>query len=241
MKIVVMGGQGAVGSAFMELAQGKAEATSYDLKGDLKVGFKADVLHVCIPYSLRFVTDVKAVMHIYEPDVVIVHSTVPVGTTRQIGLNACHAPVRGQHNNLLEGLKTFSMPLGSVSNWGERRAFKHLVCLGILVDMWKSPEETELAKLLCLSRYLNDLAFYQNAERLCRAMGVDRSILPKWTETYNAGYEGLDKSKMRPDLDFPDGVVGGACVIPVSKILADQTKDELTLRNLDIFNQLAVA
>lgn len=41
---------------------------------------RADAMHVAIPYSDEFVATVKSYILLYRPSVVIVHSSVPVGT-----------------------------------------------------------------------------------------------------------------------------------------------------------------
>jgi hypothetical protein len=101
------------------------------------------------------------------------------------------------------------------------------------VEQMESSDATELCKLLCLSRYLNDIAFYQTTDGLCNKFYVNRSFVNEWNKTYNIGYKGT--KWVRPILDFPGGKVGGHCVMPVSKMLAEQTGDGFLQRNIDLF------
>lgn len=231
-KCIVMGGRGQVGSALASVLGNVNEIHILDVDERPKVD-GVDFLHVCIPWSEDFISNVVNAQVDYHPKVTIIHSTVPVGTTRKIGYKSVHSPVRGQHDDLKASLIRFTKYMGGDQSVVESAA-NHLRNSGIRVAVLGSSEETELAKLLCLSRYLNDLAWYENASRLCEEFGVDRKIVKDWTLSYNEGYG--EKYK-RPDFDFPDGKVGGHCVIPVSEILFNQTKDGFTGRNLSMFKE----
>lgn len=138
MKIGILG-FGEIGKAIHELylkkppnamfAMGKVHSLSIkDL--DIDDGIQdCDYLHVCIPYSDNFVDQICECIEKETPKNVIIHSTVQVGTTRKImeksGLiNICHAPVRGVHPNLREGLRTFPMYIGFDENRHDTEATK---------------------------------------------------------------------------------------------------------------------
>jgi hypothetical protein len=232
--LIVMGGKGHVGSAVTEVLADAGFRVSVLDKGVRPEEVFGDViLHVCIPYSNKFIGAVKAEIKRYSPVLVIVHSTVPVGTTRKLGTMAVHSPVRGQHNDLKSGLRSFTKYVGSQDREHEQKAVKHLVGMGLNVETFITPEETELAKLLCLARYQNDLSYYETAYRICSDFGVSPGIVKRWTASYNVGY--ADKSFVRPDLEFPHGKIGGHCVMQVSKMLYDQTKNPWLKKNLDLF------
>ena len=62
-----------------------------------------DVLNICIPYTESFVRDVKHYIYGIQPGLVIIHSTVPPGTTDEISTDypqVVHSPVRGVHPHL---------------------------------------------------------------------------------------------------------------------------------------------
>lgn len=238
-KVVVLGGMGSVGRALVTILSSKNDVyvdDLFDKTPDVKGGV---FLHVCLPYSDSFVNTVVAKAFAYEANAVIVHSTVPMGKTRkimelvsgQLKASVFHAPVRGQHSDLEHGLRAFKMPIGGFGEPG--LVLNHLKSSGISCELWKSAEETELAKLLCLSRYLNTLAWYENASGICSKFGIDRTIVQKWTNSYNDGYYSTNYS--RENLQFPNGKVGGTCVMPVSKMLYEISGDEFTLRNIKTF------
>ena len=237
MNVIVMGGLGQIGKALANILDDHNHSVYIiDKKDDilepperLKYGF----LHVCIPHSENFLTAVRNAVRKYEPEFVVVHSTVPVGTTRRIGYFAAHSPVRGQHPHLEEGVQKFVKYVGAHHPKTREAVVAHLRGLRLTVRAWDKPEDTELAKLLCLSRYLNDLAFYETAFKSCQKFKVAPVRMLEWTWTYNDGYAGT--KYVRPELTFPMGKVGGHCVIPVSKMLSNQTQYRFFRKNLDVF------
>jgi hypothetical protein len=235
MKVIVMGGLGQVGSALAGILEDhRCRVYILDKKEDFRPPKgNVEFLHVTVPWHDKFVETVKRVKHEYQPKWIIVHSTVPVGTTRKIGYNAIHSPVRGQHDDLEHGLQRFMKYVAGVTEEGTKAAYTHLKTAGIPAEKWTSPEETELNKLLCLSRYLNDLAFYETAFRISKKFKVSPARMIQWTYSYNDGY--ANSKYTRPEFTFPMGVVGGHCVMPVSKILANQTQDAWLRRNIKLF------
>lgn len=236
MKTIVMGGLGQVGKAIANIIDRHGEKAAI-LDKDFRpaVWSKFDVLHVCIPYSKDFVKIVKAEIFRYKPKLTIVHSTVPVGTTRKLGPMTAHSPVRGQHDRLEESLMRFVKYVGGTTKKAGTLAAEHLHGNGFPAYMLGKPEDTELLKLLCLSRYLNDLAFYETAYQLCIDYKVSPAFMLNWTDSYNDGYEGT--KYIRPRFDFPRGKVGGHCVMAVSKMLAEQTGDKWLERNIALFEK----
>jgi hypothetical protein len=231
-KVVVLGGMGSVGRALVTVLAKDNDVFIQDKKLSETHNITRCILHVSIPYSDVFVREVIDSIMYFQPIVTILHSTIPVGTTRSIReKDIFHAPVRGQHSDLEGGLRKFKMPVAGFGDHGA--VLSHLTNSGIPCELWTSPEETELAKLLCLSRYANTLAWYENADKICKKFGVDRSIVQKWTNSYNDGYFGTPYQ--RENLIFPNGKVGGTCVLPVTKMLQAQTGDEFTLRNIKLF------
>jgi len=236
LNVIVMGGMGQVGKALVKMLD-KNETRAYIL--DKKGGFypseilEYEFMHVTIPYTDYFFEAVRNAISKYNPRYVVVHSTVPVGTTRRIGSFAAHTPVRGQHNNLEDGMKRFVKYVGAHNPKTLNAVGTHLINSGFLIELWRKPEETELMKMLCLTRYLSDLSFYEVGFKACRRFGVAPSRLLQWTNTYNDGYRGT--KWQRPELTFPRGKVGGHCVLPVSKMLANQVQYGWLKKNIQLF------
>lgn len=233
IKCIVMGGLGQVGSALVKILSRKFSVEVLD-KNRVPKNL-CDFLHVSIPWGEEFMLAVQEAIEAYEPKWVIIHSTVPVGTTRKMGINVVHSPVRGQHDDLEGSLRRFVKYLGCQTREAEREIKGHLKTAGFSVELMPSPESTELCKLLCLSRYLNDIAFYETAGKICQKYDVRKTLVNDWNKTYNFGYKG--SKWVRPILDFPESMVGGHCVMPVSKILAEQTGDEWLKKNIALFEK----
>jgi len=232
-----MGGMGSVGKALVSILSKNNTVYIDDLVVGRPDAEKIDYLHVSIPYGSKFISDVIDCISFYRPENVIVHSTVPVGTTRVLFekfgkmIPFAHAPIRGQHSELEKSIRNFTMPVSASSHMAD--FMTHMYKSGIVTENWDTFEETELAKMLCLSRYLNDLAFMQSADDICQFFGINRDVVTKWTKTYNEGYKGTNYK--RPVFSFPNGVVGGTCVIPVSSMLQEQSKSDFILRNIKLF------
>jgi hypothetical protein len=199
-----------------------------------------EYLHVCIPYSDDFVDQVCECIEQENPKNVIIHSTVQVGTTRKIMekselINICHAPVRGVHPNLFEGLRTFPMYLGYDKTQHEP-PFEFInetkILLSILdvktkiVDKF---ETSELAKIASTTYYGMCIAFHGEMQSLCSEMGLNfEDVMTEWNKEYNRGYTKLGmENVVRPVLNPPSGKIGGHCVIPNAKLLQEYVYNDV--------------
>src|SRR5574343_123027 len=87
-------------------------------------GVKRPILHICFPYSRKFVRQVRKYIAQYNPDLIIIHSTVKVGTSEKIG--AVYSPIRLVHPNLIEGIRTFVKYFGGDGADEATKIFKDL-------------------------------------------------------------------------------------------------------------------
>ena len=216
---------------------------------DVDDGIKdCDYLHVCIPYSDDFVDQVCECIEKETPKNVIIHSTVQVGTTRKIveqsGLiNICHAPVRGVHPNLYEGLKTFPMYIGyDETQHAKVGFFRQLLTkdfisellfllggIGVKAKIVNKFETSELAKIASTTYYGMCIAFHGEMQSLCGEMGLSfEEVMTEWNKGYNAGYEKLGMDHVvRPVLSPPDKKIGGHCVIANAKLLQEYVYNDV--------------
>ena len=81
-------GMGEIGSALHSVLSetyGIDTVYSYDITNGKKVfPEEVDILHICIPYSEDFVDIVREYEGDCLPSFIVVHSSVPVGTTAKI-------------------------------------------------------------------------------------------------------------------------------------------------------------
>jgi hypothetical protein len=207
-------GNGEVGKALAEVL--KSYNPDVLDKGEEWRGHYYDVLHVCFPFSGEFTEQVRAYQELYAPSVTVIHSTVPVGTSRS--LDAVHSPIRGIHPFLTEGIRTFVKLIGGS---GASRVADYFRRAGLRVMLFDKQETTELAKLLETESYRVNIEFCQIAKALCDEAGVGfHDAYTIAAQTYNSGYAALGRPEyVRPILQPIDGQIGGHCVGPNQKLL----------------------
>lgn len=211
-----------------------------DFAGLMATGRVLDVLHVCLPHSPGFDAIVgDAIRNSCPQGVVIIHSTVPVGTTQrireQVGVDAIglvHSPVRGVHPELALGIKTFIKYIGSDSPTAGEYASAHLESLGIRTMVLYKSRTSELLKLLDTTYYGIAIAFHAYAHGLCEKEEVNFDmVMSDANETYNEGYKALRKDNVvRPVLTAPRGQIGGHCIIPNAELLKKEYGDDPILK-----------
>lgn len=220
MKGIVIG-LGEIGfSLYNALDNFDNQLVGYDIsEGEIDLNderFKnIDIMNICVPYSDKFIEIVKGYQKQLKPKYTVIHSTVPVGTTRK--LKAIHSPCTGIHPDLEISMKTFWKYLGG-KNAGEvadyfRRA-------GMRVYITDKPETTELMKIMSTTMYGVDIEYTKEVKRQCDKYGVPFEFWTLWTENYNEGYKNLGHPEFaRPNLIPNFKKIGGHCVLPNAEIL----------------------
>lgn len=181
-----------------------------------------DIVHVCIPHSKKFVASVKKVIKDYNAKLVIIHSSVPVGTTKKIGFEfAVHSPIRGVHPNLYKGVKTFPKFIGADSAKAGKLVSDHFKKIGIKGIFVLGSENTEALKLWDTTQYGFMIMLNKAIKKWCNEKGLDfDAVYTLANQTYNEGYRKLGKDEVvRPWLKYMDGRIGGHCVIPNCHLL----------------------
>ncbi|RLC36505.1 hypothetical protein DRH27_05120 [Candidatus Falkowbacteria bacterium] len=207
-------GAGEIGQALYRVLYGSHEIYMRD-KQDIGLR-NIEIIHICFPYSNKFVGIVKKYQKQYNPKYTVIHSTVPVGTSRKCG--AVHSPVRGMHPHLESGIRTFVKFVGGKDADIIAEYFRRA---GLKVQICRKSETTELAKILSTTRYGIDIEVCKEIERLCGRYNVPFSeAYTLWTETYNEGYQKLNRPEYtRPILQPIQGKILGHCVLPNLKLI----------------------
>src|SRR6201986_2028672 len=106
---VLVVGLGEIGRPLLEILRGAHDAVGRDIEDRPFDGVR--ILHICFPYSTDFVSSAARYASMYEPEVVVVNSTVVPGTTMEIqektGVPAVSSPVRGKHVRMTEELRGY--------------------------------------------------------------------------------------------------------------------------------------
>lgn len=204
-------GKGEIGSSL-----GNVLALAYDVQykdKDSEVEGNFNVMNVCIPYSDNFVSIVKEYQKRHNPKLTIIHSTVPVGTSRKC--NAVHSPINGKHPNLTKSIQTFIKFVGGNNGYNSYDAVRYLNKAGIRTKVFSSSESTEFAKIMCTTRYGVSIMEMKETEKECERLGVPfHEVYTEWNSAYNEGYVAMGSNQFfRPVLEPMRGEIGGHCVI----------------------------
>ena len=221
-KVAIIG-YGEIGSSLAKVYQEKdmvpmiRDLTINTVHGDV------DVLNICLPYGENFVNIVNGYIDEYLPKITIIHSTVPVGTTKKISRPAVHSPIRGIHPNLKEGIEKFVKFIGWNDSVDLQLAQEHYRELELVFYSVENSDSTELAKLLSTTYYGLCIAWHGEMKKMCDEYNIDFDVINKWTMSYNLGYYALDKQQfVRPNLYPPEDGIGGHCVVPNTELLMKQ-------------------
>jgi UDP-N-acetyl-D-mannosaminuronate dehydrogenase len=172
-----------------------------------------EYLHVCLPGELNkfeeIITDwIKKIKNL---QVVIIHSTVRPGTTKNLQnkfeIPILFSPIRGVHRRFLDDIKKYTKFISSD---------KKEINLKIKLDLekrfqkiqWMPDTKTaELAKILVDTTYYGWLINYaQITKMICDKEKIDFDEMWKFADEI---HENLgNRPKMYP------GIIGGHCVIP---------------------------
>jgi UDP-N-acetyl-D-mannosaminuronate dehydrogenase len=179
-------------------------------------GAKVEILNVCIPWGPEFVEHVNSLRGSFQPELTVIHSTVPVGTTSQF-LDAVHSPILGRHGRMREELLTYTKWIG-----GEKAemAAAFFEKARIRCQKVEKPEETELMKLMCLAKFGASIAFAFYQKSLCDKFGIKYEHVLDWDRNHNEGvYPSFKRPLIEPD---ETGKIRGHCVVPGARILNEQ-------------------
>jgi UDP-N-acetyl-D-mannosaminuronate dehydrogenase len=190
------------------------------------------VMHICFPCNdqAEFIKSVEEYKKIYKPNIVIVHSSVPIGICEK--LDAVHSPVRGVHPHLEKGLRIFVKYFGGFKAHEAARLFEEQ---GIKTRVIRDSRTTEAAKLWDTTQYGIMILLEKEIHKFCRENGLDFEVVyAEFNQTYHEGYSKLGMSYVtRPSLMHKEGKIGGHCVVenavlldtPLAKLIIERNKE----------------
>jgi len=222
LKVVVVGSNGEVGKAICSLVEEKHDLFRVDLLFDRKSApsYRFDVMHVNIPFSDDFVDIVVDYIKLFKPKLVLIESTVPVGTTFKVMASTkygsvAHSPIRGVHSRMLQDLKRYVKFIGPTTESAGIQANTYYKSLGLKCCVCEDSKQTELFKLLNTSYYGILCAWSWHMWRICQMFGVDYDGMKEFIKTTNAFVP-------RPVMYPPLGGFGGHCVLENALLLQSQ-------------------
>ncbi len=223
MKSLIIGA-GQVGTSLKEVLSTHYDVVIRDLD-DLQVE-DVKVLHICYPDHEGFAENTNKYVEQYKPELTIIHSSIPVGTTADCGDDFVYSPVRGRHPYLATEMKKFTKFVASKNSLTAQRALIYFESCGWPVTLVDKPESLEFFKVLSNVHMGLEIAWRQEVERMCQHFGIKPGEYERWEKTYRDGYlktsdYNLIRSLMKPD------PIGGHCILPCTEILLSQYKSRL--------------
>jgi UDP-N-acetyl-D-mannosaminuronate dehydrogenase len=210
--IVIVAGLGEVGRPLLSILTRAYNCIGVDVD-PTKVDQPCSVLHICYPFEIKnFVATTASYIAKYQPRLTIIHSTVAVGTTRQVqeqvDTPVIFSPVRGKHAKMEQDMLHYKKFVCGIDSQSVQEASQHLTRAGFKVASFPSPEAGELSKLLETTWLGMLVGWAQDIERM--AAQCDASY-----DNVNAFIEEIG---YLPKNVFP-GYIGGHCVMPNIAIL----------------------
>lgn len=219
-------GLGEVGGALKSIIEGKYDTVGVDI--DRGYDGECDYLHICIPYSDKFVDIVNGYIDRFQPKLTVNHSSVPIGTTKKLKGRVVHSPVRGRHPNIADCLKHYVKFVGYNDIESKRLAEEYFQGI-IELRMVEDSDATEFLKMASLATYLVYLAVADEIHDAAKARGVDYNHFKEWIETQNEYINDYYDDMKWPVLEPPKGRIGGHCVMPVSEMFLNEFVSPLVL------------
>jgi UDP-N-acetyl-D-mannosaminuronate dehydrogenase len=217
-KMVIVAGMGEIGRPLLNILSRSFDCIGIDID-PVEIEPPVGVLHICYPYQIpRYVRTTADYIRRFQPELAIIHSTVPPGTTRQVQLEASEclvafSPVRGKHARMEHDMLHYKKFVAAPRQEAVTAALGHFFAAGLQTAIFSSPEVAELAKLLETS-YLGMLvAWAQEEERLAARFGGSFDEVNSF----------VGEIAFLPAHIFP-GEIGGHCVLPNIDLLLSRVE-----------------
>lgn len=221
-------GYGEIGKALYKVLEKNAIVRKYDFKNllYLEVDDPLDFIHICFPYTNKFIQSVMDYKVVLKNAIIVVHSTVPIGTCEKLGV--AHSAVIGRHPYLYKSLLTFTKYISGENAKSIQKEFKKA---GMKTKIIKRTRDTESAKLWSTTYYGMLILINKEIKKWCDANNVDFNFVNKeWNKNYNKGYKELGYDFIKPILKYMPGPIGGHCILPNAEFLDTWLSEEILKR-----------
>jgi len=236
-------GLGEIGSPILRLVSKGITAVGYDKnpkimnrkKFDRFSEYSVELLHVCIPFSKDFEKKFLGIVKKYNPQGVVIHSTISPSTTlnlqKKSKIPIVYSATRGVHKRMIKDLHRYTK-FYSVYSWAPNarwvgRIFsKRMEDGGVKVKKMSNPLTLELAKIIVDTSYYGWLINYA---QLSNMIAIKHKV--DYDEMWSFAEEIHKILGNRPKM-FP-GFIGGHCVIPNLDLISDKTLNIIKEINSD--------
>ena len=224
MKKDIVSGIGEIGKPILKLLAKNKLTVGFDLNRDLMderkfekyKKLKTSFLHITIPVTNRFINDVLKLYKKFQPECVVIHSTIKPGTTEKLQgklpIPVIYSATRGVHKRMSNDIKRYTKFFVISTNaprskWASSKYVKLMKRCGIKTKKMSKPETLELAKIVCDTSYLGWLVNYAQLSNL---IAIEHGV--NYDEMWSFSDEIHEFLGNRPKM-YP-GYIGGHCVIP---------------------------
>jgi len=229
----VVVGLGEIGLPLLELISKATNVIGYDKnpnlidkkKYDKNKKNKTSLLHICIPYTKKFIKDISSLYNKFHPECIVIHSTVSPYTTeklqRILKIPVIYSTTRGVHRRMIKDLQKYTK-FYSIYDWAPKARWSSKVYsnrmkkAGIKTKKMSSPLVLELAKILVDTSYYGWLINYA---QLSNMIAIQNKV--DYDEMWSFADEIHEQLGNRPKM-FP-GFIGGHCVIPNLDLMHNDT------------------
>jgi len=237
----VVAGLGEIGLPILKLLSKSRNVVGYDInpksmnqkKFDDCKNLDTTFLHICIPFSKKFQSNVRYLYKQFSPSCIIIHSTVGPYTTKKLQCNLeipiIYSATRGVHKRMLHDLRRYTKFFAIEKDaprkkWASIQFTKIMKKSGVKTKKMSKPLTLELAKIIVDTSYYGWLINYAQ---------MSNTISTKHKVDYDEMWSFSDEIHKflgnRPKM-FP-GFIGGHCVIPNLSLI-----DEKSLWQIDKIN-----
>lgn len=234
-------GLGEIGNPILKLFSKTKLVAGYDVSKDLmnEKKFSAfaqvntDFLHICIPFTKKFILHVLTLVKQFNPKGIVIHSTIEPYTTKKLqqklSIPVIYSATRGVHKRMLYDLKRYTKFYAIEndapnSKWATKTYASTLSRCGVKAKKMSSPLTLELAKIICDTSYYGWLITYaQLSNMIAKSNNVDYDEMWSFAEEIHR-FLG-NRPKMYP------GIIGGHCVIPNLDLINDNTINFIKIFN----------
>lgn len=231
----VVGGLGEIGKPILQLISKATPAIGYDINEKLidKNKFqkykrlRTSFLHICIPFSKEFISNVISLSKKFNPQGIVIHSTISPNTTKKLqsllSIPVIYSATRGVHRRMLYDLKRYTKfyaiePDAPKAKWASLSYTNLMKKCGVKVKKMSNPLTLELAKIVVDTSYYGWLINYA---QLSNMIAIENKI--DYDEMWSFSDEIHKFLGNRPKM-FP-GYIGGHCIIPNLDLIHNQTLD----------------
>ena len=241
MKKDVVAGLGEIGNPILKILSKKGLVLGYDK--DVKLmdqkifekykNTQTSFLHIAIPVTKKFISNVLSLNKKFEPECIVIHSTMGPGYTSElqskIEIPVIYSATRGVHKRMLKDLRRYTKffaisRTAPRKNWAVSNFSLKMKKAGIKIKKMSKPETLELAKIVCDTSYLGWLVNYaQISNLIAKQFNVNYDEM--WTFSDEIHKILGNRPKMYP------GYIGGHCIIPNLDLMHNQTLDIIKKMN----------